>query len=63
MAPNFQVAEKSLAVEFKNPWKLLVDFNSQLTSSNSRQLEKSEKRKWRCFLDKVRTFFEENPQV
>jgi hypothetical protein len=44
---NFQVAEKSLAVEFKNPWNLLAEFNSDLTTSNARQRENPSKDLWR----------------
>jgi len=44
---NFQVADKSLAVEFKNPWNLLADFNSDLSNTHARQRVKSEKSKWR----------------
>ena len=44
---NFQVADKSLAVEFKNPWNLLADFNSDLSNTHARQREKSEKSNWR----------------
>jgi hypothetical protein len=44
---NFQVADKSLAVEFKNPWNLLADFNSDLSNIHTRQREKSEKSNWR----------------
>jgi hypothetical protein len=44
---NCQVADKSLAVEFKNPWNLLAGFNSDLTSSHARQRDKSEKSNWR----------------
>jgi len=60
---NFQVADKSLAVEFKNPWNLLADFNSDLSNTHARQRVKSKKSNWRCLLAKVRTFFEENPAV
>ena len=44
---NFQVAEKSLTVEFKNPWNLLAEFNSDSTTSNARQREISQKSNWR----------------
>ncbi len=57
------MAEKSLAVEFKKPWNLLAEFNSDLTSSHARQREFSPNSRWRCLLDKVRTFFDENPLV
>jgi hypothetical protein len=41
------VADKSLAVEFKNPWNLLAEFNSDLTTTHARQREFSEKSNWR----------------
>ena len=44
---NFQMAEKSLAVEFKKPWNLLAEFNSDLTSSHARQREISPNLRWR----------------
>ena len=44
---NFQVADKSLAVEFKKPWNLLADFNSARTTNLAVSGEKSEKSNWR----------------
>jgi hypothetical protein len=44
------VADKSLAVEFKNPWNLLADFNSDLSNTHARQREKLPKSNWRCDL-------------
>jgi site-specific DNA recombinase len=44
---NFHVAEKSLAVEFKKPWNLLAEFNSDLTTSNAHQRENLQKSNWR----------------
>ena len=44
---NFQLADKSLAVEFKKHWKILAEFNSDSTTSNARQREFSQKSKWR----------------
>ena len=41
------MAEKSLAVEFKKPWNLLAEFNSDLTSSHARQREFSPNSRWR----------------
>ena len=32
---NFQVADKSLAVEFKKPWNLLAEFNSARTTKTA----------------------------
>jgi hypothetical protein len=58
---NFQVADKRLSVGFKNPWKIVAEFNSDPVTSGAGHREKSEKSNWRCLLDKVRTYFEENP--
>ena len=44
---NLQLAEKTLAVEFKNPWNLLAEFNSDLMNTNARQREISQKENWR----------------
>jgi site-specific DNA recombinase len=60
---NLQVADKSLAVEFKNPWKYVAEFNSDPITILARQRGNLKKVNWRCLLDKVRTFFEENPLV
>jgi len=57
------MAEKSLAVEFKKPWNLLAEFNSDLTSTNTRLRDFCKKSEWRCLLTKVRTYFNENPDI
>ena len=44
---NFQMAEKSLAVEFKKPWNLLAEFNSSRVTTNAASGEKSEIINWR----------------
>ena len=44
---NFQMAEKSLAVEFKKPWNLLAEFNSARTTKHAASGEKSEIVNWR----------------
>ena len=41
------MAEKSLAVEFKKPWNLLAEFNSDLTSTNTRLRDFCKKSEWR----------------
>jgi hypothetical protein len=60
---NFQMAEKSLAVEFKKPWNLLAEFNSAPITKIAAGGENRQKQNWRWLSDKVRTFFEENPLV
>jgi hypothetical protein len=44
---NFHVAEKSLTVEFKNPWNLLAEFNSARTTNLAACGAKSEISHWR----------------
>jgi hypothetical protein len=44
---NFQMAEKSLAVEFKKPWNLLAEFNSAQITKDVACDEISSKSKWR----------------
>jgi hypothetical protein len=63
MLRNFQMADKSLAVEFRKPWNLLAEFNSARSTPLAAGGENCEKSNWRCVLNKVRTFFEENPAV
>jgi hypothetical protein len=45
--PNLQVADKSLAVEFKNPWKYVAEFNSDPITILARQRGNLKKVNWR----------------
>jgi len=60
---NFQVEEKSLSVKFKYPWNLLAEFNSDPMTILARQRENPLESNWRCLLTKVRTYFNENPEI
>ena len=44
---NFQMAEKSLSVEFKKPWNLLAEFNSAPITKHVACDEISSKENWR----------------
>jgi hypothetical protein len=44
---NFQLADKSLTVEFKIPWNYLADFNSDPTTISARQRGKPLESNWR----------------
>jgi hypothetical protein len=44
---NFQIADKSLAVEFKKPWILLAEFNSARITTHAACGEFSQKSNWR----------------
>jgi hypothetical protein len=56
-----KVSQKALTVESKNPWKIVAEFNSHLSTASARQREILQKSNWRCLSDKVRTFFDQNP--
>jgi len=57
------VAEKSLALTFKNPWQFVADFNSHPAPILGDNVFSHEQSNWRGLLAKVRTFFIENPAV
>jgi hypothetical protein len=44
---NLLVADKSLDVEFKNPWNILAEFNSGSTTSCARKRESASNKLWR----------------
>ena len=44
---NLRLAEKSLAVDFRNPWQFVADFNSDPALSLARERENGENLKWR----------------
>ena len=44
---NLRLAEKSLAVDFRNPWQFVADFNSDPALSLARQRENGENLNWR----------------
>jgi hypothetical protein len=58
---NLLVAEKRLSVEFKNPWKIMAEFNSAHGTDTAACGENGGNSLWRCLLAEVRTFFENTP--
>ena len=60
---NLRVAEKTLSVEFKNPWQFVADFNSTRASARADNEFSNEQLIWRGLLDKVRTYFAQNPEA
>ncbi len=69
---NFQILDQKLIFDFKNPWKILkqaepspifrrkIGLGEAMTAKPPRL---SRCPKWRCLLDKVRTYFKENPDA
>ncbi len=50
-----------LGLEIKNPWNFTADFNSSAQRADTISDKNAICTLIRCFLNKVRTFFEENP--
>ena len=60
---NFRIAERTLSLDLKNAWKIPAKFNAERRSREATPSKIAESETWRCFLDEVRTFFEQNPQA
>ena len=60
---NFRLAERTLSLDLKNAWKIPAKFNAERRSREATNLVFSECDNLRCFLDEVRTFFDENPNA
>jgi len=60
---NFRIAERTLAFDLKMPWKIAEKYNAEARSAEATPSKIAESETWRCFLDEVRTFFEQNPQA
>jgi hypothetical protein len=61
MSSNPRIAGMRLGLEIKNPWNLTADLNSSRQRRDTISGQNSDFDFLRCFLNKVRTFFEENP--
>jgi hypothetical protein len=70
--PNLQILERKLFFDFKNPFKITAEaepeprtrMNSvrdKLREGEATPSQKAGIVKWRCLLDKIRTYFEQNP--
>src|SRR3989339_924465 len=59
---NFRIAERTLSFPLKNAWILAGKYHAEARSAEATNLDFSKCDSWRCFLDEVRTFFEQNPQ-
>jgi len=59
------VKNKKLSVDnfFKNPWKILALAEPRQSRGEATSSEINERLEWRCVLDKIRTYFKENPDV
>jgi hypothetical protein len=68
--PNLQILERKLFFDFKNPYKIVAfaepepaNSADKLREGEARTFKNSEIEYWRCLLDKIRTYFEQNPDA
>ena len=60
---NFRLREQKLFLDFKNPWKIVVKAEPEQSEGEATIIQNSNPDKWRYLLDKIRTFFDENPEI
>ena len=70
---NFQILERKLFFDFKNPYKIVVfaepeprpfyNKRDKLREGEAIASQNSEIVNWRYLLDKIRTYFEQNPDA
>ena len=61
--PNFQILERKLFFDFKNPYKIIVFASPERSEGEAIPSQNSEIVKWRYLLDKIRTYFGQNPDA
>ena len=61
--PNFRLSGQKLFLDFKNPYKIVVNAEPERSEGEATTLKNSEIVNWRYLLDKIRTFFDENPDA
>ena len=59
--PNFRLSGQKLFLDFKNPFKILVEAEPRLWRGEAVIAQNPNSENWRCLLVKIRTFFDENP--
>ena len=59
--PNFRLSGQKLFLDFKNPFKILVEAEPRLWRGEATIAQNPNFENWRYLLDKIRTFFDENP--
>ncbi|HQI26176.1 MAG TPA: hypothetical protein PLY95_02925 [Candidatus Paceibacterota bacterium] len=61
--PNFRLFGQKLFLDFKNPYKILVFAEPERSEGEATIAENPNSEKWRYLLDKIRTYFEQNPDA
>jgi hypothetical protein len=60
---NPRLASRSLFLDFKNPWRYLSETPVASRGIAPNFGEKTNSETWLCLLNKIRTFFQQNPDV
>jgi len=58
---NFRIADRRLVCDFKNAWPVAEKYHGEAQRAGVKKYDFGKSESWLCFLDEVRTFFEENP--
>ena len=59
---NFHIAERTLALDLKKPWRVARSWHCVSLCDTPHSAVSGKSENWRCFLDEVRTLYEQNPQ-
>ena len=60
---NPRLASRSLLLDFKNPWRILAETPVASLCDAPHFGENGDSIFWLCLLNKIRTFFQQNPDV
>jgi DNA invertase Pin-like site-specific DNA recombinase/ElaB/YqjD/DUF883 family membrane-anchored ribosome-binding protein len=60
---NFRLSGQKLFLDFKNPYKIIANAEPERSEGEATTLKNSKIVKWRYLLDKIRTYFEQNPDA
>ena len=61
--PNLQILERKLFFDFKNPYKIVAFVEPERSEGEARTFKNTEIEYLRNLLDKIRTYFEQNPDA
>ena len=60
---NRRLAAGKLAIDFKNPWNYLAEMPAEARGEAPSEANSAVNKLWWCLLEKVRTFYQENPDA
>jgi len=60
---NPRLASRSLLLDFKNPWRILAETPVASLCDAPHFGEKTNSETWLCLLNKIRTFYQNNPDA